>query len=71
MFKTVRNLLATAPILKKAMPYSFEIIQEITDTPINIFNYELFIKTTIDTMKIKYTPQLEFGGSLSECVKLN
>ncbi len=56
---------------KKAMPYSFEIIQEITDTPINIFNYELFIKNTIDTMKIKYIPQLAFGGSLSECVKLN
>lgn len=56
---------------KREMPYAFEIIQEIIDTPINIFNYELFIKNTIDTMKIRYVPQLKFAGSLSECVKLN
>lgn len=55
---------------KREMPYNFEIIHEISDLPENVFNYELFLKNTIDSMKIKYIPEIKFAGCLSECVKL-
>lgn len=52
---------------KSLMPYSFEVIQEINDTPENIWRFELMLKEFIKKSNIHYTPSKKFGGSLTEC----
>ena len=52
---------------KREMPYNYEIIQEIEDTPENIYNFEKYLKKILKN--IKYTPLIYFPGSFSECFK--
>lgn len=52
---------------KNLMPYSFEVIQEINDTPENIWLLELMLKEFILKSNMHYTPHKKFGGSLTEC----
>lgn len=52
---------------KKLMPYSFEVIQEINDTPENIWYFEQMLKEYIKKSNLHYIPNKKFGGSLTEC----
>lgn len=52
---------------KRDMPYKFEIIQEITDIPEIIWNFEKSLKTY--TKQFRYSPKISFPGSLTECIK--
>ena len=49
------------------MHYEFEVVQEINDTPENIWLFELMLKEFIKKSNIHYTPSKKFGGSLTEC----
>ena len=51
------------------MPYKYEIIQEIYDTPEIIYNLETIIHRIYRNLKYQYTPLLSFGGSKTECFK--
>lgn len=50
------------------MPYEYEIIQEIIDTPANIYESEIILNRIYQ--KYRYKPKIDFGGSSTECYKL-
>ena len=54
---------------KQTMPYKYQVLQEIEDISENIWDFEVFFK------RLKffrhYTPNIPFGGSLTECYLLN
>lgn len=52
-----------------AMPYQYEIIQEIKGIPEDIWNLELFFKHYITKNNFKYYPSITFNGSITECFK--
>ena len=54
---------------KREMPYNYEIIQEIKDISENIYNLEKYLKKYIKG-NLKYTPNIFFQGSLTECYLL-
>lgn len=54
----------------KEMPYSYKIVQEIKNTPENIWKIEHIIKRFITINKIKYEPEIYFPGCKEECYKL-
>ncbi len=54
---------------KRDMPYNYEIIQEITDIPNNVWNLELLLKQYIKNNNFHYIPNIQFGGYLNECFK--
>lgn len=56
---------------KYAMPYTYEIVQEIKDESVNIFKLERFLKKYITSLSFRYTPDIIFSGSLTECFKIN
>lgn len=49
---------------KKAMPYNYEVIQEIYDIAEDIWNLEVKLKRKLTS---KYTPQIFFDGCIKEC----
>lgn len=51
------------------MPYDYEIIQNVTGSPEDIFSLELLLKNYLIKNKLKYTPSKKFGGSIRECFK--
>ena len=55
---------------KKEMPYNYEIIQEIQDTPENIFDLEYLLHRIYKQMGYHYKPIKTFKG-YSECFKIN
>ena len=50
------------------MPYKYEIIQEIIDSPENIYNFEKYLKQC--NKQFKYIPLIHFPGAASECFKI-
>ena len=52
---------------KRDMPYNFEIIHEIFDTPLIVWNLEINFKNFIKLNKIHYIPSINFSGYKSEC----
>ena len=53
---------------KFEMPYKYEIIQEIIDSPENIYNFEKYLKQC--NKQFKYIPLIHFPGAASECFKI-
>ena len=52
---------------KNSMPYNYEILQEIVDTPKNIFNLEILLHRYY--RKFKYSPKIPFKGH-GECYEI-
>ena len=52
------------------MPYKYEIVQEVKDKATNIFKLERYLKKYITALSFRYTPDIIFQGSLTECFKL-
>lgn len=54
----------------KLIPYTYEIVYELEDSPDVVFGLEKELKYTDEYKRYKYTPMLEFDGS-SECYDEN
>ena len=47
----------------------YEIIQNVTGNPEDIFSLELLLKNYLIKNNLKYIPSKKFGGSVRECFK--
>lgn len=53
--------------VKRDMPYKYEVIQEFSGLPENIWDFEKYLKQ--NTREFKYKPIKDFPGSFTECIR--
>lgn len=55
---------------KQRMPYDYEIVQEISDIPKNIWELEKYLKRYSLQNNLRYTPKIYFCGQQTECYQI-